>query len=77
VRFVNPAPMRGKLGVLPREIWAVHGGKCAMLGDGQPELKTVQKSAEGIVGRGLPDEGPNAASAGRMSEGSGDGGRTG
>ena len=41
----------------------------AMLGDGQPALKTEQKSAEGIVGRGLPSEGPNAASAERLSYG--------
>jgi len=43
-----------------------------MLGDGQPTLKTPQKSAEGIVDRGLPDEGPNAASAGSVPDGRGD-----
>ncbi len=47
------------------------------LGGGQPALNTVEKSAEGIVGRGLPDEGPNAASAGRVPDGRGDCSRAG
>ena len=42
------------------------------LGGGQPALNTVEKSAEGIVGRGLPDEGPNAASAGCVPDGCGE-----
>jgi hypothetical protein len=42
------------------------------LGGGQPALNAVEKSAEGIVGRGLPDEGLNAAGAGCVPDGRGD-----
>ena len=55
----------------------MHGGQCAMLGGGRPTLKTPQKSAEGIVDRGLSAEGPNAASAGRVLDERGEGSRTG
>jgi hypothetical protein len=77
VHFVNPAPTRGRIRVLPREICEVHGGQLAVLGAGGPALKTEQKSAEGIVGRGRLAEGPNAASAGCAPDGSGDGSRAG
>jgi len=42
------------------------------LGGGQPALNAVEKSADGVVGRGLPDEGLNAASAGCVRDGRGE-----
>ena len=35
------------------------GGNGERLGDGEPALNTVEKSAKGIVGREAPTEGSN------------------
>ena len=62
--FVNPASTRGRICVLPREIspvqWASDG---SVLGDGQPALNTVEKSAEGEVGRGKGSNPPSRLKA--------------
>ncbi|MGH7462555.1 MAG: hypothetical protein ACREMA_16220, partial [Longimicrobiales bacterium] len=55
----------------------LHRVSTSGLGVLQGTLTAMQKSAEGIVGRGFPAEGPNAARAGSAADGTGDCGRSG